>query len=386
MAGHGAEPHNPPHRGLGRSPINITIWLHLFKKVDKENTMKKILSLLICAAVLLGALTCFSSCDTSPEVIRYGDFSLSENQFIYELAMEKTAYLSNNNITTDQSTIWSAMTPSGVSVDTACMNGLLRSEVLKMYFAAYAQNQGYGVTYEEERLIDENMKSLVSNFKDRESFNGYMANFNVGYDEIRALMRLQYLSQKGQALLFGEGKELEITDGDATAYFHDNYATVKHVFINNVNKTYPNQKVVPLTAEEKAEKDALIARLEQELTSSNFDEYLKQSEDYFSQENAREITLCRGTQSQSYEAALFGASVGQVVKVQCDNGVYFILRQDLDESKFTEEEKKAILTLLTENEMTKLYEAARKDAVFNQEILNLYTFAKAKYFTTFDAQ
>ena len=199
-------------------------------------------------------------------------------------------------------------------------------------------------------------------------------------------MRLQYLSQKGQALLFGEGKSLEVTDEDALKYFNESYATVMHIYVNNVNKTYPNQKVVPLTEEEKAAQNEKIARLEKELTAENFKDYLKESEDFFAKEGAEPVTVSKGTQSESYEKALFEADRSTVVKAECENGVYFILRQPLAAELFTEDEKKAILTLLTEKEMTKLYETAVKEAVTDKEILNLYSFAKAKYFTSFDPE
>ena len=347
--------------------------------------MKKVISLLLCAVMLMSAAASLCSCgDRSPVVLSYKGFRITENQFIYELAMEKTAYLTNNKLNEDKESVWTAMSEGGITVDSACMNGLLRSEILKLYFAAYAEEKGYGLTQQEEKLIDDSMAEYVGNFVDRQSFDFYMSNFSVGYDQIRDLMRLQYLSQKGQSLLFGKGQSLEISDDDALKYFNDNYATVLHVYLNNVNKTYPNQKTVPLTQEEKESKNAQIARLEKELTAENLPSYLKESDDFFRKEGAKAVTVQKGGQAKAYDSALFGATVGQVVKAECENGVYFILRQPLDASLYTEDEKKKILTLLTEQKLTEIYTAAIKDAAMDSQTLNRYSFAKAKYFTSFE--
>ncbi len=348
--------------------------------------MKKLLSLLLCGLMLLGAASALVSCgDRSPVVLSYKGLSLTENQFIYELAMEKTSYLSNNKLNEDKESVWTTLTSSGITVDSACMNGLIRSEILKLYFASYAMEEGYGLTQQEEALIENGMQEYVENFPNRADFDRYMSNFSVGYDSIRELMRLQYLSQKGQALLFGEGKSLEITDDDALNYFNSHYATLIHVYVNNVNKTYPNGKTVPLTQDEIQAQNEKIARLERELTADNLEERLSESEDFFSKEGAKAVTVSRGSQSKAYDEALFSAKVGELKKAECENGVYFILRRPLDASLYTEEEKKNIFSLLTEQEMNRLYDSVQKEVERNSEILNLYSFSKAKYFTAFES-
>ena len=347
--------------------------------------MKRSISLLLALILLFGALSSLTSCgDNSPVVIRYKDLTITQNEFIYELALEKTAYLSENKISADEESVWTKKTLSGITVDQACMNGLLRSEILKLYFASYAVEKGYDLTASEEELIDKSMNDYVGNFVDRKSFDIYMSNFSVGYDQIKKLMRLQYLSQKGQALLFGEGQSEEVTEADAVSFFNKNYVTVKHVYVNNVNKTYPNNKTVPLTESEKAEKNAKIAELQGKISSESFSSYLNRSEDGFAKEGATAITFCKGSYPEAYEKAAFEANVGQVVKAECPDGVYFICREPLNAEILTDDMKKQLMTQLTEEALTRIYEGAKSEAVTDHEILNLYSFASALYFTTFE--
>ncbi len=85
----------------------------------------------------------------------------------------------------------------------------------------------------------------------------------------------------------------------------------------------------------------------------------------------------------AYERAAFSCGVGQVVKAECADGVYFICREPLNANALTEELKEELMLRLTEESLTKFYETAEKTVEKNQEILNLYSFSQAKYFTNF---
>ncbi|MBE6590623.1 MAG: hypothetical protein E7646_01110 [Ruminococcaceae bacterium] len=338
--------------------------------------MKKI----ICALFILSTLLSLVSCSAGGAVvISYKDQRLTERDFIYELAMEKSSILSENDLSQDDASLWAAKDSEGKTMDKIYMENLKKTLVLRLYFAQYAIDKGYGLTDNDLSLVKDSMNKYAQNFSSLEEFNGYMSNFDSDYDSIHELMKTQYLSQKGQYLLFGSGGEKEITEENAREFFVKNYATSEHIFINNVSKVYPNQKVVPLNDEEKAEKNAYIEDLKSKITAENFKEYLSVSE-----EKTSEYTICQGmTDNREYEEKLFQSSVGEISYLQTEQGFYFILRKELNADYITDDETKAIMSLLTEKAMDEIYLTVVSSAEFNDEILNKFSFSSAKYFTSY---
>jgi hypothetical protein len=338
--------------------------------------MKKIVLILLIISAVFSVCSCSSG---GPVVMSYKNQKLTERDFIYELAMEKSSILSKNNLNEDDSSLWKAKDVNGKTMDKLYMENLKKTLVLRLYFAEFAIEKGYGLTDNDLSLVKESMDKYAANFKSIDEFNSYMANFNSNYDSIHELMKTQYLSQKGQYLLFGPGGEDEITKEDAKEFFIKNYATAEHIFINNVSKIYPNQKVVPLNEEEKAQKNAYIEDLKSKITPESFKDYVSLSE-----EKSSEHTVCKGmTDSKAYEEKLFEASIGDVSYLQTEEGFYFILRKELNADYFTEKETTAVMSLLTEKALDEIYLEVVSSAEFNDEILNKYSFSSAKYFTSY---
>lgn len=338
--------------------------------------------LVLALCLTLGTAACLSSCgDNSPVILRFGQEYITENEFVYELALSKTQYLSENSLQQDDPLLWAQKVADGSTVGEACMHQLKKSLVLRLYFADLARSKGFGLTQEEEELVRNSVDKMVANFSTRAEFDRYMGAFRVGYDQILRLMRQQYLSQKGQALCFAQGAPMEVTQQDAVEYFTKNFVTVKHVFVNNVNITYPNNKTVPLTPEQVEEKNAKIATLRQSLTVENFDTYLSQSEDFFSKK-PQAVTLQRGESGlEEYDRVAFEAQVGQIEEAVTPNGVFFILRQSLDSTYLTQELTKALQAKLTQKALDGLYDTYLPQCALEAALWNQYSFSTAPSFT-----
>lgn len=341
-----------------------------------------LLTLILALCLLVGTALCLSSCgDNSPVILRFGQQYLTENEFTYEMALSKTQYLTENSLTEDDPLLWAQKLSDGSTVGEACMAQLKKSLVLRLYFADLAQTKGYGLTQEEEDLVRQSVDKMVSNFSTRAEFDGYMGAFGVGYDQILRLMRQQYLSQKGQALCFAQGAPMEVTQQDAVEYFTKNFVTLKHVYVNNVDRTYPNNKTVPLTPEQTEEQNAKIEAIRQELTVENFDTFLSQSEDHFAKE-PKAVTLQRGESGlEEYDRAAFEAQVGQITEAVTPKGVFFILRQSLDSAYLTEELTKSLQAKLTQEALDGLYDTYLPQCSLEAALWNQYSFATAPSFT-----
>lgn len=336
----------------------------------------------LCAAAA-AALAAFSGgCAADRKVLSCGSRSISRGQFKYELAMEKSAVLSESGYGSDDASLWSAVNSGGKTLEQASMEKLLRDESLKLYFADYALSNNQALTAAELQTVNDTMESFAATFGSRRAFDDYMKDFGVNYNSVKDLMVTQYLSQKGQQLLFGKGSANEITDAKARALFKSDFASVRYIYINNVNTTYPNGKTVPLNAEQKARAQELIDELLAALTEENFNDYAPVSEVGFTRQSETQTFRKGTTKKTDYEEAVFAAKTGQIVSLQCSDGFYFFIRDRLDEDWLTDERLTEIKNSLATESLDALYEKIKDRITVDQAELNSFSFADSKYFSS----
>ena len=343
--------------------------------------MKRIRIYILAAICALTAVTA-CGCAADQKALSCGSRSITRGQFCYELAMEKSAILSDNGYSSDDPAIWTAVNSEGVSFSQISMQKLIRDESLKLYFADYAVSNGNGLTAEDKQKILDTMDSFAASLGGKSEFNNYMKDFGVNYNSVRDLMTTQYLSQKGQAMLYSKGSELEITDTKVKNFFKSDFASVRYVKVNNVNATYPNGKTIPLNAEQKAAADGLIAELTQNLTEENFDSFTPSSQVGFTRQSETQTFRRGSTGSKDYEEAVFSAKTGQIVSVQCSDGYYFFIRDKLDESWLTDERLAELKNSLASDSLDALYERIKDRISLNDAVINSFSFSDSKYFSS----
>lgn len=207
-------------------------------------------------ALILLSVSLFS-CSPKKEytpVITYGTQSISVNIFTFLLSQAKTMSLLTLGQTSDNAEFWD--TESGVFLSDFIMEDTLSTAMSMAYYADAAVMAGAQLTSEEKDAIKASLDEMVSSKGSKQNFNIYMSEFGVDYDILTEYYYLQSLATKGKDIVLGEGGAFPVTDADCRKYYEENYVTMRHFNLNNINKIGANGKAVALTESEKADVDA----------------------------------------------------------------------------------------------------------------------------------
>ena len=139
--------------------------------------MKRYIALLL---VLMVALLTLTSCskDKSEIVFAYGDASLNENMYFYELAMMKTELLQQySGASTDVPALWAQSIGDNVTFDDYAYAQCQMNISTVLFFADYAMKHGAELTAEDKKAIDTAIDDIVNQFGSKAAVNKYLETF-----------------------------------------------------------------------------------------------------------------------------------------------------------------------------------------------------------------
>jgi foldase protein PrsA len=347
-----------------------------------KKVMKKMTALLLLCATLLVLASSCSGVDTS-YAVRYGSGEVSKALFQYLCSMEKTTYLYelwkvdsstySAGQLQDNPAFWSAATADGTTLADDLKLRVLQKVQIYLYMQQHAKNQGYSLSADQKKTIEQEFNKNILSFGTKGAFNEYMAQYGVNYDQIILYNELQSLAYQGNELLFGETGSMRISEDSAKRYFDKNYITVSCIYINTKNKTYPNGKNVILPPEEMEEKINLAKNLLARAQSGeDFTALVKEYSDLTSADAMAEkgYTFEKGGfVNPDAEARAFTMNTGEIVSVETDKGVYIIRRDALDQTYFSTE-KESIRTTLEEAKKLSLILDAKDSFEMDEEFMN----------------
>ncbi|MBQ9940443.1 MAG: hypothetical protein IJO74_02765 [Clostridia bacterium] len=216
--------------------------------------MKRIVSVALCIVLLISLSSC-SDGNTGQPVLSYGEQSLSANIFTFLLSQTKTMSLMSIGQMSDSVEFWD--TPSGMVMAEYIMNDTISTAMSLAYYADCAVKSGFVIEKEDEKLIKSAVDTMMEGYgMTKQEFNVYMSQFGMDYNSLADYYRLQTLATYGKTLVLGEGGTYPITDDDCLEYYKENYVTLRHINLNNINKVEANGKTIPLTEQEKAQVNA----------------------------------------------------------------------------------------------------------------------------------
>ena len=192
---------------------------------------------------------------------------------------------------------------------------------------------------------------------DKASFNSLAEQFGFDYSSFRSAVELLYKANKVSSLLWGDdGSGLSNSAADCKAYL-DTYSHVKLLFIRTENQLVTdsdgNQSEVPLSDEEKANRQALIAKIESEIEGIDtgadvqmspiaFDNYISKHDEgvsskrtlgYYFHENSAYTAEFGEAFPEVVDAAL-GMDIGEYAKVDTSIGACFIYRYEATDGDY----------------------------------------------------
>ncbi len=305
-----------------------------------KKTHIRFLSFLLCLCMFAAFLPACSQVDDLP-LITLGDLEYSAGMFRYQLALLKTQYLSQyykENIPSatefvDIPAFWNTQYDKNKTMREYIYNYTYDSARATLYYANLASKQGVALNQEDYDDIEKDLQDLIDLKGSKSALNDYLAAVGMDYDELYKLYEMQDLATKMQNTMYNMTVGgSRVTEDEMWKYYLDNYAVVKYVYINNLTKKAETGKVVPLTKEEKEEKQLLISQVVDGLKDGkDIPDFSSISEDNFSADKPDGLVIYEGaTGFDVFEEAALKLKVGDHTVLEVNSGDYkgtYIIRR-----------------------------------------------------------
>ena len=345
------------------------------------------------AAATLLAACALVSC-SSESVMTYGSHSINENEFSYYLATYKGKYAQTYaDFKNTPEYFSSVVTDDGQTVEDVLYSAVVHN--VEMTLVCEQMFDDYGLSL--SRSVEDTINSYIGDFVDeyadgsRNKFNAALGAYGVN---INMLKKIYLRDEKVSALydaLYGTNGIIGITDEDRQNYLDENYVRVRHIYVNNKYMYATDEDGVQeytddglrkkreLTAEELAAKQALIDAIDESLAEgADFDEvYDAFSEDkyykngYYISENMDFI--------EDVTDSAMSLEVGEYKKIETDYGTHYIMRLEMDEKPWENEDNSDFFdgydTTVGQALFADMAEEKISEGVLNEDVLGEYTMA-----------
>ena len=345
------------------------------------------------AAATILAACALVSC-SSESVMTYGSHSINENEFSYYLATYKGKYAQTYaDFKNTPEYFSSVVTDDGQTVEDVLYSAVVHN--VEMTLVCEQMFDDYGLSL--SRSVEDTINSYIDDFVDeyadgsRNKFNAALGAYGVN---INMLKKIYLRDEKVSALydaLYGTNGIIGITDEDRQKYLDENYVRVRHIYVNNKYMYATDEDGVQeytddglrkkreLTAEELAAKQALIDAIDESLAEgADFDEvYDAFSEDkyykngYYISENMDFI--------EDVTDSAMSLEVGEYKKIETDYGTHYIMRLEMDEKPWENEDNSDFFdgydTTVGQALFADMAEEKISEVVLNEDVLGEYTMA-----------
>lgn len=345
------------------------------------------------AAATLLAACALVSC-SSESVMTYGSHSINENEFSYYLATYKGKYAQTYaDFKNTPEYFSSVVTDDGQTAEDVLYSAVVHN--VEMTLVCEQMFDDYGLSL--SRSVEDTINSYIDDFVDeyadgsRNKFNAALGAYGVN---INMLKKIYLRDEKVSALydaLYGTNGIIGITDEDRQNYLDENYVRVRHIYVNNKYMYATDEDGVQeytddglrkkreLTAEELAAKQALIDAIDESLAEgADFDEvYDAFSEDKY-YKNGYYISENMDFIADVTDSAM-SLDVGEYKKIETDYGTHYIMRLEMDEKPWENEDNSDFFdgydTTVGQALFADMAEEKISEVVLNEEVLGEYTMA-----------
>ena len=345
------------------------------------------------AAATLLAACALVSC-SSESVMTYGSHSINENEFSYYLATYKGKYAQTYaDFKNTPEYFSSVVTDDGQTAEDVLYSAVVHN--VEMTLVCEQMFDDYGLSL--SRSVEDTINSYIDDFVDeyadgsRNKFNAALGAYGVN---INMLKKIYLRDEKVSALydaLYGTNGIIGISDEDRQNYLDENYVRVRHIYVNNKYMYATDEDGVQeytddglrkkreLTAEELAAKQALIDAIDESLAEgADFDEvYDAFSEDKY-YKNGYYISENMDFIADVTDSAM-SLEVGEYKKIETDYGTHYIMRLEMDEKPWENEDNSDFFdgydTTVGQALFADMAEEKISEVVLNEDVLGEYTMA-----------
>lgn len=319
--------------------------------------MKKItVSLMLCVALLVGAITITSCGDTTPAVMTLDGHTVTAAMYHYWASSSKGSYIAAYEDVVNTEEYWNSELTEGKSA--AEYFDELTLDSIKSNLVGMKLFDDYGLSFEksEKSGISDYVKDLVKEYGSgsKSTMNAVLGEYGINLSLLQQIYIEEAKTTKVYRYLYGEGGAEAATDSELEQYYQDFFVHFQLIYINNAyqyvtdsegNKVTNDDgyyKTEELEASVKAEKDAAVAAARDAIAKGeDFDSvYQKYSEFkmydggyyYSASQQYSDITYYQ------FVKAVSEVEVGEIAFFENDAGAYIMKRLSLDEGAWKKSE------------------------------------------------
>ncbi len=294
--------------------------------------------------------------DHTPLVL-WGDTVYTKGMFRYTLPTIKTRYISEYyeqlgkiDSFLDVPALWEKEYDAHNTLGEEILSLAITSAKTMICFAHLADEKELVLTKKQQASVRESVKQIQDHFESEEALHDYLSTFGMDKASLEAYYSLQIKSEAAQEYYFNANTGIQkVSEKEAMAYFKENFATLKHIFLN-YEKGWEEKR------------DEIKAGLDEGKDIESFATY---SQDGFFDSFADGMLVYEGsTGFKTYEKAALKLKVGKSVVLEDTDGVYIMCRyankEDAFASPLSQEStltiRDLIVTLLTNEKIRKTVE------------------------------
>lgn len=308
----------------------------------------KFIALFLTAAAVLSA----AGCASSPAVMSYEGNTVTSNMYRYWLSTYKGSFMNTYTDMSDTDGFWDSLLYDDVTAEQYLNDAV--TENVKRTLLCSAQFDALGLEFPDSAAedIDAYIENLITERADgsRNAFNQILSQYGINIDMLRNIYIMEDKTSLLFSHLYADGGENALTAADYESYCQEHYVRIRHIYVNDAYAYETNEegyygydksgtlKTRNLTEEEQAEKAAKIAAIDAALAAGeDFDKvYETYSEDLY-YANGYYLSATTSFIPDVITAA-FSLEVGEWKRVDSDYGTHYILRMEMDEKPYENEE------------------------------------------------
>ena len=353
-----------------------------------KNTFRKTAALLLSGVLLLTSVSCAASADA----MEYGSSSITENEFRFYLATYKAKFAQAYADFKNTSEFYDMeLGDTGMSAEEFLYDAVVHNVKMSLVCDELFDEYGLRISSDVTDTIDYYIDDFITEFAggSKNVFNAALAEYGINAKMLREIYLRDERASAVFSHLFGTGGEMELTDEDRTEYLSENYVRVRHIYVNNkytylydedgvpVYTTSGKQQTTSLSDDELAAKNALIAAIDESIAEGgDFEEiYEAFSEDKY-YENGYYLTKSTDFVDDVVSSA-FDLEIGEHIKIESDVGVHYIMRLEMDDSPWEEDENADFFenydSIVADQLFNAYIESFIDEVIVDQKILDSYS-------------
>ena len=350
-------------------------------------TIKKLICLLLTAVFLLSAASCKKSEEVA--VMTLGDSVITENMYSYWISSYKANFLTSYSDVSDTEEFWNSALTDGLTAEQFLSQLVLEYVQMDLVSMYLFDEFGLKITSEDKKAAESIVADMLEYAGGNKTvFNQALSAYGVNYKMLCDIYLQEFKSTYVYDYVF-ENNVLIVDDDVKQEYLEENYARVRHIFINNAYDTEKsaydadgNFVMEPLSESAQAEKDQKIADAVAALENgTDFDTVYEEYSEEKAYKNGYYLSASTTGLPSELITNAFKTEIGETATFTSQYGTHIIMRLEMDTAPYKNEDSEDFFEDFTdavyENTFMEYVRSYFDKIEINSEALSAYSIKDA---------